>query len=55
MRVYTNQTIMNLWAYAKLAITVTVLFVLASQALKIWGDEPALRQIKELTESVQSK
>ncbi|MEL6382713.1 MAG: hypothetical protein AAFQ89_09605 [Cyanobacteria bacterium J06626_18] len=55
MRVYTNRTILNLWAYAKLAIAVAVLFFLASQALKIWGDEPALRQIKELTESVQPK
>lgn len=52
MRVHTNSFLMNLWDYAKLAAGIAVLFLLVSQAFKIWGDEPALKQIKELTEEV---
>lgn len=55
MRVYANKTIMNLWAYAKLAATLAVLFVLVSQAMKIWADEPAVQRLKELTEVVKPK
>ncbi|MEM0979343.1 MAG: hypothetical protein AAGH78_03620 [Cyanobacteria bacterium P01_H01_bin.58] len=55
MRVYTNQPLRALWAYGKFAATVLVLFVLASQAVKIWGNEPAVKELKELTEQVQGQ
>ncbi|MEM9009031.1 MAG: hypothetical protein AAGE59_36675 [Cyanobacteria bacterium P01_F01_bin.86] len=55
MRVYANKFILNLWAYAKLAAALALLFVVISQAMKIWEDEPAVQQIKEFTERIQPK
>lgn len=55
MRVYTNEPLRALWAYGKFAAVVIVLLVLASQALKIWSDEPAVQELKELVEQVEGK
>lgn len=53
MRVYTNRTVSSLWSYLKLGITLAVLFVLASQAVKFLEDEPAVQQLKQLIETAQ--
>lgn len=55
MRVYTNQIIRNLWAYVSLIAMIAVLFMLVSYAMKIWSDEPAVQQLQELKEDVQSE
>ena len=51
MRVYTNSTFRNLLNYGKLLLGVVVLFVLLSQALKIWGNDPALQELRNLLQS----
>lgn len=48
MRVYTNQTLVTLWAYIKFAAVLGVLFVLVSQGLKVWQNDPNLQEIREL-------
>ncbi|MGF1458395.1 MAG: hypothetical protein ACFBSG_05145 [Leptolyngbyaceae cyanobacterium] len=48
MRVYTNSTIRSLVSYSKLLIGVAILFVALNQAMKIWGDDPAIQEIKNL-------
>ncbi|MEO1094326.1 MAG: hypothetical protein AAFX01_05445 [Cyanobacteria bacterium J06638_28] len=55
MRVYTNQPLRALWAYGKFAATLLVLFILASQAVKMWSNEPAVQDLKDLAEQVQGK
>jgi len=53
MRVYTNPALRNLIAYAKLAAAIAIVFVVVSQAIRIWGNEPALQEIRNLTEQAQ--
>jgi len=51
MRVYTNSTFRHLLNYGKLLLGVVVLFVLLSQALKIWRNDPALQELRNLLQS----
>jgi len=51
MRVYTNSTFRHLLNYGKLLLGVVVLFVLLSQAMKIWGNDPALQELRNLLQS----
>ncbi len=53
MRVYTNQPLRIVWSYTKFALTVAVLFVLASQAFKVWSNEPAVKDLQQIMETVQ--
>ena len=55
MRVYTNPALRNLLNYGKLLLGVVVLFVLLSQALRIWGDDPALQELKNLLQTEQTE
>jgi hypothetical protein len=50
MRVYTNRAMADLWSYAKLAATLAVLFVVVSQAAKLWRNDPNLQEFRNLTE-----
>lgn len=54
MRVYTNQTLVTLWAYVKFAAVLGVLFVLVSQGLKVWQNDPNLQEIRELISTSQT-
>lgn len=55
MRVYTNSTLRSVMNYGKALIGLVVLFVLLSQAVKIWGDDPAVREIKNLIQPEQAE
>ena len=54
MRVYTNQAMADLWSYAKLAATLAVLFVVVSQAARLWRNDANLQEIQNLTEQVET-
>jgi hypothetical protein len=54
MRVYTNRAMADLWSYAKLAATLAVLFVVVSQAAKLWRNDPNLQEFRNLTEEVET-
>ena len=53
MRVYTNSTLRNLVSYAKLLIGLVFLTVLLFQAVKIWGDDPTIQDLKNLLQTEQ--
>jgi len=54
MRVYTNSTVRNLISYGKLFLGLVVLFVLLSQAIKIWGNDPSVQELKNLVNPEQT-
>ena len=54
MRVYTNSTMRNLISYGKLFLGLIILFVLFSQAIRIWQTDPALQEIRNLTNPTQT-
>jgi hypothetical protein len=53
MRVYTNRALAEIWSYAKLAATLAILVLIVTQAVKLWGNDANLEQIKNLTEQAQ--
>ncbi|WP_008314056.1 hypothetical protein [Leptolyngbya sp. PCC 6406] len=55
MRIYTNRTLAALWSYLQLAATAAILFVIVSQAVKLWGNDTNLEQIQNLIENKQTK
>jgi len=55
MRVYTSSSLRNLVNYGKLFLGVVVLLVLLSQALRIWGDDPALQELRNLLQPEQTE
>lgn len=55
MRVYTSPALRHLINYGKLLFGIVVLFVLLSQALRIWGDDPALQELKNLLQTEQTE
>jgi hypothetical protein len=54
MRVYTNSTVRNLINYGKFFVGLVVLFVLLSQAVKIWNNDPALQDLRNLINPEQT-
>lgn len=54
MRVYTNSSLRNLISYGKLFLGLVVLFMLLSQAVKMWGNDPALQELRNLTQPTQT-
>ncbi|MEM6839487.1 MAG: hypothetical protein AAF609_21925 [Cyanobacteria bacterium P01_C01_bin.120] len=55
MRVYTDTTLQAIIGYGKLLLGVVILVVMLSQAMRIWGNDPAVQQIKELLQSEQAE
>lgn len=55
MRVYTSPVLRHVINYGKLLLGVVVLFVLLSQALRIWGNDPALQELKNLLQTEQTE
>ncbi len=55
MRIYTNRTLSALWSYLQLAATVAVLFVIVSQAVKMWGNDTNFQQIQNLIQNKQAE
>lgn len=55
MRVYTDATFRNVVGYGKLLLGLVVLMVLLSQAWKIWGNDPAIQEIRNLLQSEQTE
>jgi hypothetical protein len=55
MRVYTNPTLRAVANYGKLLIGLAVLAVFVSQSVRILGDEPALKQLKQLLQTEQTQ
>lgn len=54
MRVYTNPKIRHLINYGKFFVGLIVLFVLLSQAVKIWNNDPALQELRNLINPEQT-
>ena len=54
MRVYTNRAMADLWSYVKLAATLAILFVIVSQAAKLWRSDANLQELRNLTEQVET-
>jgi hypothetical protein len=48
MRVYTDSGLQKLFNYAKLGIGLIIFFVLLSQAVRIWNNDPALQEVRQL-------
>lgn len=55
MRVYTDTAIRNVINYGKLFLGLAVLFVLLSQAVKIWGNDPSLQELRNLMQPGQTE
>ncbi|MEB3268631.1 MAG: hypothetical protein VKJ09_08840 [Leptolyngbya sp.] len=53
MRIYTNRALADLWSYLKLAATLAVLFVIVSQAVKLWQNDPSLQELRNLTQPTE--
>ena len=54
MRVYTSPVLRNLISCGKLCLGLALLVVVLSQAVRIWGDDPALQEIRNLLQTEQS-
>ncbi len=55
MRVYTDDGTRKLISYLKLGLGVVVLLVLLSQAIKIWSNDPAIQELRNLLNTEQAE
>jgi hypothetical protein len=55
MRVYTNSALRNAVSYAKFCVSLICLGILLFQAAKIWGNDPAIQDIKNLLQTEQTE
>jgi hypothetical protein len=55
MRVYTNSAVRALVSYGKLFVGLAIVFVVLSQAAKLWGDDPAIQEIRNLLQLEQTE
>ena len=55
MRVYTNPTLRRLVGYGKLLVGLAVLFVLLSQGAKIFQNDPALQELRDLLQTEEAQ
>lgn len=53
MRVHTSPMLRNIFNYGKLFLGLVLLYVVLSQAVRIWGDSPALQEIRNLLQTEQ--
>ncbi|MEM1308440.1 MAG: hypothetical protein AAF892_02495 [Cyanobacteria bacterium P01_D01_bin.71] len=55
MRVYMDATFRAAVSYGKLLLGLAILAVVLSQAVKIWGNDPAVQEIRNLLQSEQTE
>lgn len=55
MRVHTSPALRSAISCGKLFVGLALLFVVLSQAVRIWGDDPALQEIKNLLQTEQTE
>lgn len=55
MRVYIDDGARRLISYFKLGLGVVVLLVVLSQAIRIWNNDPALQELRNLLQSEQTE
>jgi hypothetical protein len=54
MRVYTDDGTRKLISYLKLGLGVAVLFLVLTQAVKLWNNDPALQELRNLLQTEQT-
>ncbi len=53
MRVHTSPMLRNIVNYGKLFLGLVLLYIVLSQAVRIWGDSPVLQEIRNLLQTEQ--